>query len=131
MGNLPLPVEMAEKREHRRLQKIERGRVGHRSAKAPQYSFEDDLGGHWLDRQVEDRFGDAMSKRRVMVDELTKLPVFEKRTMTGHCHSMGNGAGAFQCREVVGQREEIRDAVFVKDVLRQHDVSAKEDVADD
>jgi hypothetical protein len=32
---------------------------------------------------------------------------------------------------VVGQRKEIWDAVFVEDTLRQYDVGAKEDIADD
>ena len=49
--------------------------------------------------------------------------------MTGNRDPMGSAAGALQRGQMLGQREEIRNAVFVEDGLRQHHVSAEEDVA--
>jgi hypothetical protein len=65
---------MAEKREHRRLQEIERRGIGHRSAKASQYLLEMASADVGSATTVEDRIGDAMSKRGVEVDQVMELP---------------------------------------------------------
>src|SRR5215203_352220 len=48
--------------------------------------------------------------------------------MTGNGYSVRCAAGPLQRGKMVGQRKEIRDAVFVQDALRQDDVRAEEDV---
>src|SRR5215211_6448636 len=96
MSDLSRPVEVAEKREHRRLQQVERGRVGHRSVESPQDSLQNGFGGSRGRRQVEYRLSDALSQRRVLVDQLPELPIFEDRPVTGNSHPVRSATGALQ-----------------------------------
>ena len=63
--------------------------------------------------------------------QLSEFAALQYRTMTGHCYSVRDAARALQGIQMVGQREEIRNAVLVENVLRQDDVGAEEDIADD
>ena len=49
--------------------------------------------------------------------------------MTGNRHPVRSATGALERGQMLGQREEIWDAVLVEHRRRQHDVGAEEDIA--
>lgn len=129
VGDTFLALEVTEVGEDGRLQQVEGGRVNGRSVEPLQEPLQYRLRRSRPLCQVEDGLGHPMRQRRVEVEQ--RRQTFEHRTVTGDRQAMRRGARAFERGQVVGEREEIGNAVLVEDAFREDDVGTEEDVAYD